>query len=108
MPLSTQLAREGESLFAHPGKRPEMRAMEPLLRIQLEASALPDRGRLLAERIGTRRGMPLFLFPFAGRAVHEGMAAMIALRWRATCAMASTWESWRAASSARSPGWRDC
>jgi len=81
MPLSTQLAREVESLFAHPGKHPEMRAMEPLLRIQREASALPDRGRLPAERIATRRGMHLFLFPFAGRAVHEGMAAMIALRW---------------------------
>ncbi len=81
MLLSTQLAREVESLFAHPGKHPEMRAIEPLLRIQREASALPDRGRLLAERIATRRGLHLFLFPFAGRAVHEGMAAMIALRW---------------------------
>lgn len=81
MPLSTQLAREVESLYAHPGAHPEMRAAQPLLRIQEQASALPQRGRLVAERIGTRRGMHLFLFPFAGRAVHEGMAAMIALRW---------------------------
>jgi len=81
MPLSTQLASEVENLYAHPGAHPEMRAVEPLLRIQQRAGMLPDRGRLVAERIGTRRGMHLFLFPFAGRAVHEGMAAMMALRW---------------------------
>ena len=81
MPLSTQLASEVESLFTHPGRHAEMRAVEPLLRIQRSASGLPGPGRLLAERIVTRRGMHLFLFPFAGRAVHEGMAAMIALRW---------------------------
>ncbi|MFY3989264.1 ligase-associated DNA damage response DEXH box helicase [Achromobacter xylosoxidans] len=81
MPLSTQLASEVESLYSDPGSHPEMRAVEPLLRIQAQASALPDRGRLVAERIGSRRGMHLFLFPFAGRAVHEGIAAMIALRW---------------------------
>lgn len=81
MPLSTQLAREVQSLYTEPGAHPEMRAVEPLLRIQEQASALPQPGRLVAERIGTRRGMHLFLFPFAGRAVHEGMAAMMALRW---------------------------
>lgn len=81
MPLSTQLAAEVESLFSHPGPHAEMRAVAPLLRIQAQASALPDRGRLVAERIATRRGLHLFLFPFAGRAVHEGIAAMIALRW---------------------------
>lgn len=81
MPLSTQLGREVESLYAHPGAHPEMRAVAPLLLLQQRASALPGRGRLLVERIGTRRGMHLFLFPFSGRAVHEGMAAMMALRW---------------------------
>lgn len=86
MPLSTELAQEVESLFADPGKHPEMRAVEPLLRIQQHASALPGRERLVAERIVTRRGMHLFLFPFAGRAVHEGMAAMMALRWGRKCA----------------------
>jgi ATP-dependent Lhr-like helicase len=81
MPLSTQLASEVESLYSHPGDHPEMRAVGPLLRIQEEASALPDHGRLVAELIKTRRGTHLFLFPFAGRAVHEGIAAMVALRW---------------------------
>jgi ATP-dependent Lhr-like helicase len=81
MPLSTQLAREVESLFAQPGTHPEMRAAAPLLRILEGLDALPGRGRLVAERVCTRRGMHLFLYPFAGRAVHEGMAAMMALRW---------------------------
>ncbi|HTJ98927.1 MAG TPA: ligase-associated DNA damage response DEXH box helicase [Bordetella sp.] len=81
MPLSTELAREVESLYAHPGTHPEMRAVEPLLRILRRIGVLPDRGRLVAERVATRRGMHLFIYPFAGRAVHEGMAAMIALRW---------------------------
>lgn len=81
MPLSTQLGREVESLYAHPGTHPEMRAAASLLRIQQQASALPDVGRLVAERIHTRRGMHLFLFPFCGRAVHEGMAAVMAWRW---------------------------
>ncbi len=44
MPLSTQLASEVESLYSHPGTHPEMRAVAPLLRIQAQASALPDRG----------------------------------------------------------------
>ncbi|ANN69461.1 ligase-associated DNA damage response DEXH box helicase [Bordetella bronchialis] len=81
MPLSTQLAREVERLYAHPGTHPEMRAAEPLLRILRHVGALPEPGRLVAERIATRRGMHLFLYPFAGRAVHEGLAAMMALRW---------------------------
>jgi ATP-dependent Lhr-like helicase len=31
--------------------------------------------------VKTRQGWHVFLFPFAGRAVHEGMAALLALRW---------------------------
>ncbi|KAJ8134145.1 hypothetical protein OY671_012641, partial [Metschnikowia pulcherrima] len=81
MPLSTQSASEVESSYSHPGAHPEMRAVAPSSRIQAQASALPDRGRSVAERIGTRRGMHSFSFPFAGRAVHEDIAAMIASRW---------------------------
>lgn len=81
MPLSTQLGKEVEQLFADPGDSLEMRAAAPLLRIQHAAGAMPGKDRLLAERVRTRRGTHLFLFPFAGRAVHEGMAAVMALRW---------------------------
>ncbi|MFJ1300645.1 ligase-associated DNA damage response DEXH box helicase [Pseudomonadota bacterium AL_CKDN230030165-1A_HGKHYDSX7] len=81
MPLSTQLAQEVQALYAHPGEHPEMAAAAPLLRIQREVSALPAPGRLLVEHIGTRRGMHVFVYPFAGRAAHEGIAAIMALRW---------------------------
>lgn len=81
MPLSTQLAQQVEALYADPGSHREMRAAEPLLRIQRSASALPAPGRLVAEQVATRRGMHVFVYPFAGRAVHEGLAAMMALRW---------------------------
>ena len=81
MPLSTALAQSVERLFTAPGKHPEMKAVERLLSIQAQASALPQSDRLVAEHIVTKRGMHLFLYPFAGRAVHEGMAAMLALRW---------------------------
>ncbi|ARP80590.1 DNA ligase-associated DEXH box helicase [Bordetella genomosp. 8] len=106
MPLSTQLAHEVEALYgqaddeaeekangearskganeagnkAEPAA-PEMRAAEPLLRILRHIGALPGRGRLVAEQVGSRKGMHLFLYPFAGRFVHEGLAAMMALRW---------------------------
>ncbi|CAM3532863.1 ATP-dependent helicase Lhr and Lhr-like helicase [Bordetella sputigena] len=86
MPLSTQLAHEVEALYEQAGTQgsaaaPEMRAVEPLLRILRHLGALPGRGRLVAEQLGTRRGMHLFIYPFAGRFVHEGLAAMMALRW---------------------------
>ncbi|PZU19172.1 MAG: DNA ligase-associated DEXH box helicase, partial [Stenotrophomonas sp.] len=42
---------------------------------------MPAHGQLLAEQIKTREGLNLFLYPFAGRAVHEGLAAVLALRW---------------------------
>ena len=60
---------------------PEVRALEPLLRLQHTLSALPGPDHLLAEWVRARDGKHLFLYPFAGRAVHEGLAALIALRW---------------------------
>lgn len=59
----------------------EMRFMAPLLRLQTEWSALPGRQRLLAEAQTTAEGHHLFLFPFAGRTVHLGLASLLA--WRA-------------------------
>jgi len=33
------------------------------------------------EAVRTRQGWHLFVFPFAGRAVHEGLAPLLAMRW---------------------------
>ncbi|MCD7097392.1 ligase-associated DNA damage response DEXH box helicase [Stenotrophomonas sp. MMGLT7] len=81
MPLSSELAHEVEAVFAAPGDAPEMRTLAPLLDLQQRLSSLPAPGRLLAESIRTRDGRHLFLYPFAGRQVHEGLAALLSLRW---------------------------
>jgi len=51
------------------------------LHLQARLSAMPGPGVLLAETLRTREGRHLFVYPFAGRQVHEGMAALLALRW---------------------------
>lgn len=92
MPLSSELAEVVEQVLAaastpetsdrrprNPG--PEMRALAPLLRLQERLSGLPAADGLLAEFVPTREGWHLFVYPFAGRSVHEGLAALMALRW---------------------------
>ncbi len=64
-----------------PPRAPELIAISRLLALQGHLSALPHPDRLLAERIRARDGEHLFVYPFAGRTVHEGMAALCALRW---------------------------
>ncbi|RZL32278.1 MAG: ligase-associated DNA damage response DEXH box helicase, partial [Rubrivivax sp.] len=59
----------------------EMRFVAPLLRLQVEWSGLPGRQRLLAEAMTSGDGHHLFLYPFAGRTVHLGLASLLA--WRA-------------------------
>ena len=85
MPLSSTLAdavlRELAAADAGHFDSPEMRCVRPLLDLQRERSALPTPQRLLAETLKTRDGHHLFLYPFAGRNVHLGLASLLA--WRA-------------------------
>ncbi|MCD0259430.1 ligase-associated DNA damage response DEXH box helicase [Xanthomonas melonis] len=81
MPLSSALGREVEALFADPGDAPEMRALAPLLQLQATLSALPGPHHLLVESIKARDGRHVFVYPFAGRQVNEGLAALLAARW---------------------------
>ncbi|MEP6907708.1 MAG: ligase-associated DNA damage response DEXH box helicase, partial [Pseudoxanthomonas sp.] len=81
MPLSSALAREVEALFGGDLQEPELRAIAPLLALQARLSSLPATGTLLAESIKARDGRHLFLYPFAGRQVHEGLASLLSLRW---------------------------
>ncbi len=81
MPLSSELGRQVERLFDEPQRAPELDAIAPLLSLQQRLSALPDPDRLLAEIIRARDGMHVFVYPFAGRTAHEGLAALCALRW---------------------------
>jgi len=58
----------------------EMRAIRPILELQAKWSTIPSRNDLLIERVKTREGNHLFVYPFEGRLVHEGMASLIAYR----------------------------
>ena len=84
MPLSSELADavvEQLDAAAHGTCHgPEMQAVRPLLALQSKWSALPTRGTLLAETLGSRQGSHLFLYPFAGRMANLGLANLIA--WR--------------------------
>ena len=84
LPLSMELARALLEQFAAfdrgEANAPEMKAVAPLLAIQQRWSALPGPTTMLVERTRSRDGISLFFYPFAGRLVHEGMAALFA--WR--------------------------
>ncbi|MGJ7544893.1 ligase-associated DNA damage response DEXH box helicase [Variovorax sp. LT1R16] len=84
MPLSTTLADAVVQQLALAGEgrydTPELQCVRPLLEIQQQWSALPTPQTLLAEVLKTREGWHLFLYPFAGRQVHLGLANLLA--WR--------------------------
>jgi len=58
----------------------ELRFLKPLFAEQHRVSALPGEYELLVEYIHTRYGYHLFVYPFEGKLVHEGMAAVVAYR----------------------------
>jgi ATP-dependent Lhr-like helicase len=97
LPLSGRLA---ELLRARLGEAsrgvyrdPEMQAIQPLLEVQGKWSRIPTQDELLIEQVKTREGWHLYFFPFEGRLVHEGLAALFAYRMsrlaRITFSMAS-------------------
>jgi ATP-dependent Lhr-like helicase len=85
MPLSTVLAdfvvQQLALAAAGDYHSPELRCVRPLLEVQQRWSALPTPATLLAETLRTREGWHLFLYPFAGRHAHMGLASLLA--WRA-------------------------
>jgi ATP-dependent Lhr-like helicase len=58
----------------------EMNALRPIFELQAKWSQIPLPDELLIETTHTRDGYHLFFYPFEGRLVHEGMAALVA--WR--------------------------
>ena len=82
MALSSELGEAVEAALAGPRDGPELQTLAPLLDLQARVSALPTPQTLLVETVHQRGGGDaLFVYPFAGRTVHEGMAALFALRW---------------------------
>ena len=58
----------------------EMERVRPILELQADWSLVPTEEDFLIERIRTGDGHHLFLYPFAGRPVHEGLASLLAYR----------------------------
>ncbi|HUQ19710.1 MAG TPA: ligase-associated DNA damage response DEXH box helicase [Gemmatimonadaceae bacterium] len=84
LPLSGELAaalraRLGEAAEGS-FRDAELQALRPILDVQKKWSAIPRPDEFLIERVKTREGYHLFFFPFEGRLVHEGLAALFA--WR--------------------------
>jgi ATP-dependent Lhr-like helicase len=84
MPLSSELA--DATLAVLDGCRqgdffdPELASAAPMLQAQMKLSALPTPRTLLVERYRSREGHHLYVYPFAGRLVHLGLASLFA--WR--------------------------
>ena len=78
--LSPSLGRELEAVLGGADDSPESRWLAPLLALQQSLSARPSPDHLLVEDVRRREGQFLFVYPFAGRHVHEAMAALLALR----------------------------
>ena len=59
----------------------ERSALEPILAAQARLSKIPLEDELLVEIIKTREGRHLFVYPFEGTHVHDGLGALLALRF---------------------------
>ncbi|MDH5539563.1 MAG: ligase-associated DNA damage response DEXH box helicase, partial [Rhizobacter sp.] len=88
MPLSSEMADASLQLLAEVAagdksaalREPEIKAALPMLRMQATLSRLPTPQTLLIEQFDSREGRHLFIYPFAGRNVHIGLAGLLA--WR--------------------------
>lgn len=69
-----QRATEGDFV------EPELQAARPMLETQARLSRIPTPTTLLVEAFQSREGQHLYVYPFAGRNVHLGLASLLA--WR--------------------------
>jgi ATP-dependent Lhr-like helicase len=84
LPLSGELARALRARLGEAARGEyrgaEMQAIKPILEVQRKWSCIPGPDDFLIERVHSREGFHLYFFPFEGRLVHEGLAALFA--WR--------------------------
>lgn len=84
MALSTELSDAVLEMMhdAAQGKfvEPELEAARPMLQTQQRLSRIPTPTTLLVEAFRSREGQHLYVYPFAGRNVHLGLASLLA--WR--------------------------
>lgn len=84
LPLSSNLShflrlKLSDALHSGPRER-ELKFLNPLLNRQNNYSHIPRSDEFLVEKISTRDGHHLFMYPFEGRLIHEVMAALLAYR----------------------------
>ena len=72
--------RELEGAIAGRYDAPEMQLARPLIELQAKWSAVPTRTALVVESLRSREGRHLFVYPFAGRHAHLGLASLLAYR----------------------------
>jgi ATP-dependent helicase Lhr and Lhr-like helicase len=87
MPLSSELANRVRGVLcdiraqdAVTMSSSEVGAVKKLFDVQRAMSRVPDASELLIELIETREGHHLFVYPFAGRHVHIGLASLVGYR----------------------------
>jgi ATP-dependent Lhr-like helicase len=84
MALSTELSDAVLEMMQNAARgefvEPELEAARPMLLTQQRLSRIPTPGTLLVEAYRSREGQHLYIYPFAGRNVHLGLASLLA--WR--------------------------
>jgi len=84
LPLSNKLSemlREGISEYQNGAERDtEYAAVDRVLSFQQKRSLLPTKQELLIEKLQTKEGYHVFVYPFEGRNVHEGLSGLMAYR----------------------------
>lgn len=84
LPISESLGHAIRATLEHAATgahdSPELIAATPIVDAQQRLSHVPAADELLIELCSTREGSHLFVYPFDGRLVHSGIAALVALR----------------------------
>ncbi|MCI0751682.1 MAG: ligase-associated DNA damage response DEXH box helicase [Flammeovirgaceae bacterium] len=84
MPLSSQMSelirKKLDEVVRGVECDEELKFLKPLFDLQRERSQLPSVNEFLIESFETAEGHHILMYPFEGRFVHEGMAALVAYR----------------------------
>ncbi|MEO8527359.1 MAG: DNA ligase-associated DEXH box helicase, partial [Caldimonas sp.] len=84
MPLSNELSDAVLDVLAGAAQgdffEPELEAARPMLETQALLSRIPTPKTILIEKLVSREGQHLFIYPFAGRNAHIGLGSLLA--WR--------------------------
>ncbi|HEY9738297.1 MAG TPA: helicase-related protein, partial [Trichocoleus sp.] len=79
--LSSHLRQEVEWVRQEAKTNPELSCIEPILATQTRLSHVPTTSELLIESCKTREGQHLYVFPYEGRFVHEGLGFLWGYRF---------------------------